>query len=83
MFWWVLLAFVAGVAVIVALAQNVERVDFELLWFDARVPLFVLLLVAAASGAAITEGVAAWWRHQRRRVQTERSELRRLRTLQR
>jgi hypothetical protein len=35
--------------------------------------------VAALAGAALTEGLAAAWRHQRRRVRTERSELAQLR----
>lgn len=78
---WVLAAiFVPLVLLIVMLAQNSGRVPFRFLWWDLNPPLYVIMLVTAAAAAALTEAAAAMWRHQRRRVRTERSELAALRS---
>jgi len=79
-FWTLVALFVPLVLLIVMLAQNAESVDFEFLWWNLQPPLYVVLLVAAAASAALTEAAAAMWRHQRRRVRTERSELAALRS---
>jgi uncharacterized integral membrane protein len=78
-FWMLALLFVPLVLLVITLAQNADRVPFDFLWWTVRPPLFVVILVAALAGAALTEGLAAAWRHQRRRVRTERSELAQLR----
>jgi uncharacterized integral membrane protein len=79
-FWMLALLFVPVVLLIITLAQNVDPVGFDFLWWSFSPPLFVLMLAAAAAGAALTEAVAAAWRHHRRRVWTERSELNELRS---
>lgn len=79
-FWVLVGLFVPLVLLIVMLAQNSGRVTFEFLWWDLQPPLYVILLITAAAAAAVTEAAAAVWRHQRRRVRTERSELAALRS---
>ena len=81
-FWILVMLFVPLVLLIVMLIQNAEPVAFEFLVWNFEPPLYGVILVAALAGAALTEGLAAAWRHQRRRVRTERSELQRLRTQQ-
>jgi uncharacterized integral membrane protein len=78
-FWSLLLLFVPLVLLIVMLIQNSEAIAFEFLWLEFDPPLYAVILVAALAGAALTEGLAAAWRRQRRRVRTERSELQHLR----
>jgi len=78
-FWVLAGVFIPLVLLIVMLAQNSDKVTFEFLWWDLNPPLYVILLVTAAVAAALTEGVAAAWRHQRRRTRSERSELAALR----
>lgn len=78
-FWILVGLFVPLVLIIVLLAQNSGPVPFEFLWWNAEPPLYVVMLVATALGAAVAEGAAAAWRHQRRRVRNEREELARLR----
>lgn len=79
-FWVLVAVFVPLVLLIVMLAQNSGKVPFRFLWLDLNPPLYVILLVTAAAAAALTEAAAAAWRHQRRRVRTERSELAALRS---
>ena len=79
-FWTLVALFVPLVLLIVMLAQNAERVSFEFLWWNLEPPLYVVLLVAAAASAALTEASAAVWRHRRRKVRTQRSELDALRS---
>lgn len=79
-FWILVALFVPLVLLIVMLAQNSGRVTFNFLWWDLHPPLYVILLITAAAAAAVTEAAAAAWRHQRRRVRTERSELAALRS---
>jgi uncharacterized integral membrane protein len=79
-FWMLVLFFVPLALLIIMLAQNADAVPFDFLWLNLDPPLFVVILVAALVGAAITEGLAAAWRHQRRRVRTERDELQHLRS---
>lgn len=78
-FWILVTLFVPLLLLIVMLIQNAEPVAFEFLVWKFEPPLYGVILVAALAGAALTEGMAAAWRHQRRRVRTERSELQRLR----
>lgn len=79
-FWTLVALFVPLVLLIVMLAQNSDPVTFRFLWWDLQPPLYVILLVAAAASAALTEAMAATWRHQRRKVRTQRSELAALRS---
>lgn len=71
--------FILAVLLIIVLAQNTGAVPFEFLWFEVEAPLFVLLLVAAAGAAALTELLGGLWRRRRRTQRTEREELQRLR----
>ena len=68
------------VLVAVVAAQNAHDVRFKFLWFDSFIPLFVVILVVVVSEVVLVE-VAGWlWRRRRRRMLTDRDELRRLRT---
>jgi uncharacterized integral membrane protein len=46
---------VAAAAVLVVVGQNVERVPFEFLWWEADVPLAVLLLATALAALVLGE----------------------------
>jgi uncharacterized integral membrane protein len=59
---------VAAVAVLVVVGQNVERVPFEFLWWEADVPLAVLLLATALAVLVLGELVGLIWRKRRRTV---------------
>jgi uncharacterized integral membrane protein len=71
---------VLAAAVITFVAQNLDRVDMEWLWFDFRTTPGVLMLVSLFLGvlAAVVVGVIV--RRNRRIRLNEREELRRLRT---
>jgi uncharacterized integral membrane protein len=66
----------AAVLIVVVVAQNGERVAFEFLWWDATVPLALLLLIAAVATVVIDQVVGMVWRYRRRRVRAVTSELR-------
>ena len=59
---------VAGAAVVIVVAQNVDRVDFEFLWWSVRAPLAALLLITAFAVVSIDQVVGFVWRRRRRRV---------------
>jgi uncharacterized integral membrane protein len=71
--------FLAAVILGIVLIQNTQTVPFRFLWIDAEPPLLAVIIVTALLAAAVSEGVTAVWRHRRRRVRNERSELARLR----
>ncbi len=48
--------------------QNTESIEFNFLWFGFRTPLWIMLLVSMAIGAAVSYGVA-----RRRRWRKERA----------
>jgi uncharacterized integral membrane protein len=58
----------AAAAVLVVVGQNVERVPFEFLWWEASVPLAVLLLSTALIVLIVSELVGLIWRKRRRQV---------------
>lgn len=51
-----------GVIGLLFIVQNTRSVTFTFLWFDFRWPLWIMLLVFMAIGAAVLYGVA---RHRR------------------
>jgi uncharacterized integral membrane protein len=59
---------VTAAAVLVVVGQNVERVPFEFLWWEANVPLAVLLLATALAVLVLGELVGLIWRRRRRTV---------------
>jgi uncharacterized integral membrane protein len=66
----------AALLIVVVVAQNGERVEFEFLWWDATVPLGLLLLIAAVVTLVTDQVVGMVWRHRRRRVRAMTSEMR-------
>jgi len=57
-----------AILVVVVVAQNTDRVTFELLWWDARVPLAVLVLCAALATLVVDQVVGLVWRRRRRKL---------------
>ena len=61
---------VAGVVVVIVVAQNVDRVAFDFLFWSVEVSLAVLLLVTALVTLALDQVVGVMWRRRRRRLKT-------------
>lgn len=57
---------VTAAAVLVVVGQNIEQVPFEFLWWEADVPLAVLLLATALVVLVLGELVGLIWRQRRR-----------------
>ena len=77
---WSAVALIVAVALFVVIAlQNMQDVEFEVLWFDLSTPLS--LIVAITFGLALVTGevIGFVWRRRRRTRLREREELRRLR----
>jgi len=67
-----LLLILLGAALVVMVAQNVEDVPFSFLWWEATVPLAVLLLVSALGTLVVDQAVGVVWRRRRRRARAMR-----------
>lgn len=78
-FWAILTIILVSAAIVAVVVQNTHDVEFEFLWFDIETALLTIILVTALIAALATETVAAFWRSRRRKVLTEREELKRLR----
>ena len=57
---------VVAALIVAVVAQNTEDVKFELLWWDAVVPLAVVVLVAMFATFVVDELVGFVWRRRRR-----------------
>lgn len=55
-----------GIVITVLVAQNVESVDFDFLWWGASVPLAVIILAVAVTTLVIDQVVGSIWRRRRR-----------------
>lgn len=79
----VYVGFVAVLTIIAALvilaAQNTEPVRFAFLQWDLEYPLVAILLATIGGTIALDELVGWIWRRRRRRVLTDRAELKELR----
>jgi uncharacterized integral membrane protein len=78
--WWTFAgALVLLAALIVAVAQNSQRVRLHYLAWDARVSLIVVVLTTALAAVLIDEVGGLIWRRRRRAKNGDRSELEHLR----
>ncbi|MDH3306646.1 MAG: lipopolysaccharide assembly protein LapA domain-containing protein [Acidimicrobiia bacterium] len=79
----VYVGFVAVLAVLAALvilaAQNTDPVRFSFLQWDLEYPLVAILLATIGGSILLDEAVGWVWRSRRRRVLSERAELKELR----
>jgi len=64
---WVAIGFVVSSALVVLIAQNTDAVEIEWLWWEARIPLAVLLLATGLFASGLTVLVGTIWRRRRRR----------------
>ena len=78
-FWGLVLAVLLAVAVIILAAQNTQTVTVEFLAFEFDTSLIVVLLAALLIGVVLDEIVGWVYRARRRRILTEREELKHLR----
>ncbi len=77
---WTGLALLAALALLVIVAfQNTHDVVFDFLWWEAQIPLILILLITFALAVLASETIGFVWRHRRRRRLRERDELERLR----
>jgi uncharacterized integral membrane protein len=79
----VVVGLLLALAVVILAAQNVDTVTLKWLAWDIDVSLTALILASLLVGAATAVIGGLFWRRRRRRVLTEREELRGLRSGQR
>lgn len=78
---WTAVALVVAIAMFVIIAlQNMRDVEFDFLWFDAAIPLSLILAITFATALVVGEVTGFVWRRRRRNRLRERDELRRLRS---
>jgi uncharacterized integral membrane protein len=75
----VVVAFVLGVAIVIAIIQNLQTVEVKFLGWDVRTPLVVVLLVTILATLLLAALGGLGWRRRRRRQLGEQEELRMLR----
>jgi uncharacterized integral membrane protein len=75
LYWSLLLALVLGVAILIAIIQNLQPVELKYLVWDLHTPLIVVLLVTVFATVVLSTLVGVVWRRQRRRKLTEREKL--------
>jgi uncharacterized integral membrane protein len=75
LYWSLLLALVLGVAILIAIIQNLQPVELKYLVWDLHTPLIVVLLVTVFATVVLSTLVGVVWRRQRRRRLTEREKL--------
>lgn len=82
LFWGLVLATVLTVIVIILAAQNIQQVTVKFLTFEGGAPLIAVLLASLLVGVILDEIVGWAYRARRRRILTEKEELKRLRAAQ-
>ena len=75
-----IVGFLVAAALLIFVAQNTESVHLEWLAWSIGVPVAALLLGSVLVGSLLTVIGGLFWRRRRRRVLTEREELRHLRS---
>jgi uncharacterized integral membrane protein len=78
LFWSLIVGLLLGAALVIFIFQNTQSVGVEFLWLEFTAPLIGLLLGTALTAVFLAEIVGVVVRRRRRRVLTEREELRRL-----
>ena len=79
LFWGLLIGALLTVIVIILAAQNTQQVTLEFLPFEIGTPLIVVLLASLLVGVILDEIIGWAYRARRRRILTEKEELKRLR----
>ncbi len=82
LFWGLVLATLLTVIVIIPAAQNIQRVTLKFLTFEGGAPLIAVLLASLLVGVVLDEIVGWACRARRRRILTEKEELKRRRAAQ-
>jgi uncharacterized integral membrane protein len=77
---WLVAGLVLAIATVIFVAQNVDRVDVQWLWFDFRVSLAVIALGGVLLGVLGAVGIGLIVRRRRRRELQNAQELAALRT---
>ena len=77
--WGAAVLLVGVVLVAVFAVQNTESVHVEFLWFEGRFPLAIVILVTAVAAVLLAELAGLVYRRRRRRLISDRAELKRLR----
>lgn len=49
--------FVIGLVALLFVLQNTEETEFNVLWFDIRMPLWIMLVLCMFAGAVIAYGI--------------------------
>ena len=77
---WGALLLLVGIALTVVFAvQNTATVPVKFLWLEGEFSLAIVILVAVGAIVLLTELVGVSYRRRRRRLRSEKEELRRLR----
>ena len=79
---WLVFGLVLATAVVIFVAQNVDRVDVQWLWFDFRVSLAVIALGGVLLGVIAAVVLGLVWRRHRRAALRRDDELAVLRSAQ-
>ena len=79
LFWSLVIGALLTVIVIILAAQNTQEVTLKFLPFEIGTPLIVVLLASLLVGVILDEIIGWAHRARRRRILTEKEELRRLR----
>ena len=75
-YWPAMAGTLLSIVILVLIFQNTDSVKLEWLWFDIEAPLVVIVLVTALTTGLLTELFGWLWRRRRRRMLTDRAELR-------
>lgn len=76
---WLVVGLLLAIATVIFVAQNVERVQVEWLWFDFRVSLAVIALGGVLIGVLASVVLGLLWRRRRRKELQDAEELATLR----
>lgn len=79
---WLVVGLVLAIATVIFVAQNVDRVDVQWLWFDFRVSLAVVALGGVLLGVLAAVVLGLVWRRHRRAALRRDQELATLRSAQ-
>lgn len=80
LFWGLVLATVLTVIVIILAIQNTQQITVKFLTFEGGAPLIAILLASLLVGVILDEIVGWAYRARRRRILTDKEELKRLRS---
>ena len=64
---WLAVSGIIVVLIAIFIAQNVEDVPIEFLWFDGEIPLVIIIVVAMVLGAILWQTITFLRRRRKRR----------------